>query len=109
MKKILRHALHTTLFSLLTLFPSRSFTQVVEPETLWTKTYGGTGIDIGVSVHNTFEGGYIICGYTGSFGAGGFDAWLLKTDDLGDTVWTKTYGSTTNDYAWWVEQTPDSV
>lgn len=82
--------------------------QVVEPETLWTKTYGGDATDIGASIQQTFEGGYIVCGYTESFGAGEADVWLLKTDSLGDTLWTQTYGGTKADIGWWIRQTSDS-
>ncbi|KPJ71000.1 hypothetical protein AMJ52_09205 [candidate division TA06 bacterium DG_78] len=92
----------------MSLLPTLSYAQIVEPDTIWTKTYGGDNADIGVSVQHTYEGGYIICGSTESFGTGGYDVWLLKTDSLGDTVWTQTYGSLLNDWGWWVEQTPDS-
>jgi len=40
---------------------------------LWTKAYGGTGIDQGNSYYRTTDGGYIIAGYTASYGAGSND------------------------------------
>ena len=75
--------------------------------TLWTKTYGGWSGDQGYSVQQTVDGGYVIAGSTRSFGAGGNDAYLIKTDSLGDTLWTKAYGGALNDYGYSVQQTTD--
>jgi hypothetical protein len=77
-------------------------------DALWTTTYGGTGPDFGYSVQQTSDGGYIIVGYTVSFGAGSEDVYLIKTNANGDTVWTKTYGGTYNDAGYSVRQTSDS-
>ena len=68
------------------------------PDTLWTKTYGGTYFDYGESVQECAEGGFIIAGATKSFGAGSYDIYLVRTDANGDALWTKTYGGT--DYDW---------
>ncbi len=57
----------------------------------FAKTYGGSGMDVGNSVRTTVDLGFIICGLTRSFSISGIDGWLLKTDTLGDTLWTKTY------------------
>ena len=77
------------------------------PDTLWTRTFGGTGDDWGRSIQQTTDGGYIITGWTSSYGAGGWDVWLIKTDVLGDTLWTRTFGGGMSDYGWSVQQTSD--
>jgi hypothetical protein len=46
----------------------------------WSKTYGGMGEDRAYSLVQTGDGGYALAGYTGSFGAGSYDFWLIKTD-----------------------------
>ncbi len=76
-------------------------------DTLWTRTFGGTGIDRAESVKETTDGGYIVIGNTGSFGAGGKDVYLIKTDANGDTLWTKTYGATDDEEGHSVTLTTD--
>ncbi len=85
---------------------SLSFSQT-PPGILWTKTYGGTSTDASRSVQQTNDGGYIIAGYTNSFGAGGYDVYLIKTDADGDTIWTKTYGGIDDEEGRSVQQTSD--
>jgi hypothetical protein len=56
-------------------------------DTLWTRTYyGGEDEDMGYCVDQCTDGGYVAAGATKSFGAGGFDIWLLRTDAAGDTL-----------------------
>ena len=71
----------------------------------WQKTYGGTDWDIAWSVEQTSDNGYIVAGYTDSFGAGGHDIWLLKLDSGGIVQWQKTYGGSDYDVAYSVQQT----
>jgi len=59
---------------------------------IWAKTYGGTGDDYANQVKKTNDGGFVIAGYTESFGNGG-DVLLIKTDSTGNILWSKTYGS----------------
>jgi hypothetical protein len=76
-------------------------------DTLWTRIYGGADDEYGCSVKQTPDGGYIITGSTLSFGAGGGDVYLIKTNASGDTLWTSTYGGTSWDEAYSVQQTSD--
>ena len=101
--RIFQISITTICFSVL--FTFSVFAQA--PDTAWTKTYGGIDIEWGWSVQQTLDGGYIVAGYTASFGAGDKDVWLLKTDPFGDTIWTQTYGGTLDDRAFSVQQTSD--
>lgn len=76
-------------------------------DTLWAKRYGGEGDDQGRSVHQTSDGGYIIAGWTESFGAGLADFYLIKTDFNGDTLWTREYGGAGSDCASSLDKTSD--
>jgi hypothetical protein len=71
------------------------------------QTFGGINIDRGTCIRETTDHGFIIAGFTNSYGAGGYDAYLIKTDSLLDTLWTKTYGGTDWDFANCVQQTTD--
>jgi hypothetical protein len=77
-------------------------------DTLWTRTYGGTGEDYGTSLHHTLDNNYIISGINSYQSAGGKDAWLLKIDQDGDTIWTKVYGAGLEDVSYGVNITSDS-
>ncbi|MBN2334436.1 hypothetical protein JXL21_02675 [Candidatus Bathyarchaeota archaeon] len=57
----------------------------------WNQTYGGPERDYGGSLAS-IDGGYVILGYTESFGKGLRDYYLVKTDDSGNMLWNKTYG-----------------
>jgi len=63
---------------------------------LWRKIYGGDGFDTAEALCKT-DSGYMICGTTSSFGYGEDDIYLVNIDSSGDTLWTKTYGSTKSD------------
>jgi len=63
-----------------------------EGDSLWSRTFGGEGMDICNSIIQTADGGYALAGYTESFGAGQRDKWLVKIDADGDSLWSQTFG-----------------
>ena len=74
--------LHTFFFILFLIgFCEKSSAQ---PVTLWTRTYGFDDFDVGTDIEQTFDGGFIVSSGRGS-------AWLLRTDEWGDTLWTRVY------------------
>jgi hypothetical protein len=79
-------------------------------DTLWTRVYGREGFgrhDLGYSVNQTKDGGFIIAGYT-RFVIGDYDLWILRTDTMGDTLWTKTMGGMEYDDGRDVKQCQDN-
>jgi uncharacterized delta-60 repeat protein len=64
----------------------------------WSKTWGGTGTDIGHSVTTDASGNYLVTGQTTSYGAGGGDMFLAKFNSNGIEQWSKTWGGASNDY-----------
>jgi uncharacterized delta-60 repeat protein len=73
----------------------------------WAKTYGGSDLDFAYSIQQTSDGGYIVAGGTSSFGAGSVDFWVLKLDSSGNIQWQKTYGGSSDDRAYSIQQTSD--
>ncbi|MHA2365343.1 MAG: hypothetical protein ACXAC7_15400 [Candidatus Hodarchaeales archaeon] len=75
--------------------------------TRWNQTYGGTNEEWAYSVLETADDGYLLTGWTSSFGAGKWDIWLIKTDITGVTEWNQTYGGLNDDGAMKVIEATD--
>jgi len=78
-----------------------------EGNLIWDKSFGGVEYEASSEVWQTSDGGYVIFGYTDSFGAGSRDMWLIKTDADGNMIWDKTYGGTNEDQGHSIKQTTD--
>jgi hypothetical protein len=63
---------------------------------LWEQMYGGGQYDAGEALVQTSDGGFLLLGWTYSYGAGQKDWYLIKTDGLGDAEWDQTYGDVNN-------------
>ncbi|MBN2364491.1 hypothetical protein JXL83_10220 [candidate division WOR-3 bacterium] len=76
-------------------------------EVEWSKSFGGEKWDVGIEVEQVSDGDFIVIGYTDSFGAGGKDVWLLKTDASGNLLWSKYFGETNEDSGYSIDLTHD--
>lgn len=74
----------------------------------WSRSYGGTENEEGFSVAPTFDKGYAFIGFTDSYGAGGYDVYLVKTDSMGNFQWQRTYGGADWDFGYSIRQLSDS-
>ena len=73
----------------------------------WNRKFGGGYIDIGHCIYETTDNGYVITGYTQSYGNGSRDLWLIKTDVQGNEEWNRTFGDSFVDFGKSVQQTID--
>ena len=79
-----------------------------QPDSLWSRTYGGEQYDACYAMVQTFDGGFALAGVTSSFGEGDTDFWLVRTDINGDSLWSRTYGGENDDQCYALSQTADS-
>jgi hypothetical protein len=75
-----------------------------EGNLLWDRSYGGADEDVGLSVLQSQDGGFIVAGRTASLGKRGDDIWLLKTDDQGVMSWNSSFGGDKDDVAFQVAE-----
>ena len=68
----------------------------------WDQIFDGPGLEytFGKGFCQTSDGGYIMNGVSNSYGHGGTDIWVIKTDSSGNLDWDAAYGGTKNDYCW---------
>jgi hypothetical protein len=107
MKKVISLSLVLLLFSFLISGCGPKQSTTPSTQAVWQKTFGGSSDDVAWSVQQTKDGGYIVAGWTISFGAGGSDIYVIKLDENGNKEWEKTFGRSGDDVAWSVQQTTD--
>jgi hypothetical protein len=73
----------------------------------WSNAYGGKDLDNGWAVLQTSDDGFIITGFTRSFGNGGYDVYVVKTDATGKKQWDKAFGGKGDDRSWDMDKTSD--
>jgi uncharacterized delta-60 repeat protein len=74
---------------------------------VWEKTYGGTEYDYVISLDQTSDKGYVVAGYSFSFGTTNSAMWIVKVDENGSVLWQKAYDGAGYDYARSIHQTQD--
>ncbi|MBI3147992.1 MAG: IPTL-CTERM sorting domain-containing protein [Betaproteobacteria bacterium] len=73
----------------------------------FARAYGGGNVDNAYSVLQTADGGYVLAGFTESFGAGSRDFWVLRLDASGSIVWQRAIGGSLIDTGLELVQTTD--
>jgi len=77
------------------------------PDTLWTRTFGGDDYEYPGWLEPAQDSGFVIAGYTHSFGAGEDDMYIVKLNPDGSTGWAYTYGGEDTDNANDIKRTRD--
>jgi hypothetical protein len=75
---------------------------------MWAQHIGGSNNDIGKAIVRTADSGFVIAGYTNTFGSGGYDGYLIKVNKTGNLIWQRTYGGIDWDFFNSVQQTKDT-
>lgn len=77
-------------------------------EALWSRNYGGIRKDFCQGIMQTIDGGFALSGYTYSFGVLRSDFWLLKVNEVGDSLWSRTFGGSGAEFCQSLIRTPDN-
>ncbi|MBU1937186.1 T9SS type A sorting domain-containing protein [bacterium] len=76
-------------------------------DTMWTRTYGREISEGASYIQQMDDGGYIIFGTIDFYGEPWSDYYLIRTDSLGDTLWTRAYGGLSSDLGQICQPTSD--
>jgi len=96
------------------IFCSSFITAQVNPDIIWSKSYGGSEYEVASHVQPTTDGGFILIGVTPSndgdvIGYHDFyDIWIVKLNSQGELEWERCYGCSSYDYSGNIKQTSDN-
>jgi len=85
----------------------------IEGNIEWQKSLGGSNQDNLCSITQSFDGGYVIVGYSVSNDGdvsgnhGGVDYWIVKINSIGTIEWQKSLGGSNDDIPFSITQTID--
>ncbi len=74
-------------------------------ELQWEKEYGGESDEVAYNLQITDDGGFILIGSTSATANGPKNIRLVKTDQNGDTLWTRTHGGENDDVGKFIAET----
>ncbi|MGD9402275.1 MAG: FlgD immunoglobulin-like domain containing protein [bacterium] len=81
--------------------------QAADPDLDWHELYGDSLRDIGTWVETSSTYGYVACGFEDFEGSENEDAFLMRLDEYGDTMWVKSYGDSLEDHFMSLKETSD--
>src|SRR5262245_58801189 len=59
----------------------------------WTRTFGDSLDEVGFSLLQSLDMGFVIAGHSTSYSAGNIQAMIIKTDSNGNIIWANTYSA----------------
>ena len=108
MSKIYSYFLISIVF-LITMSTTTPASGTLELEIFFNQTYGGKQTEYASFAVETNDNGFLIAGFTNSYGAGDADIWLLKIDSNGVPEWNKTYGTPGVETSYYIIKTDDNA
>lgn len=67
---------------------------------MWERYIGGAGSEVGRSIEELPDSGFVITGFTSSYGNGGYDLYIFRTDKIGNVLWQRTVGGNDWDFGY---------